>query len=580
MDLSNKELRRPEELPIGIDDYKELIDKKCIYIDKTLLIKEFSDARSKVTLITRPRRFGKSITLSMLRYFFEKTDQSTTYLFENSKIWKYEEFQKLQGTYPVILISFKDIKAKTWGAAYLELKQLLANEVLRVLRPFESQMKEPYKSRYEALINQTATEVGFNESLAFITKVFKECSGLKTIILIDEYDTPITRAYMHNYYEEMTDFMCQLLSKALKGNDYLEKALMTGVVRTAKDGILSGLNNPDIYTMLEGPFSDKLGFTEAETDQLLSCIGRLDKKEELKSWYNGYIVGVEQPLPSKIYNPWSVLGYLKHSCSPKTYWANTGSSELLERLIAEANEETQKELLLLVEGKSLEKKQIDQNVILLNLDEKGHEPWSFLFFAGYITAIDHLFEDNKHYYTLAVPNLEIAELYKELVIGAIGRTFSSAKLDNLHAALIKGDVDTFQRLLEDFILSMCSFHDLPHNDLERSIHLFVLGLLASLMGRYVIKSNLESGIGRYDISLHPRNAKDPAILIELKKLKKGKKENKRNLELLADEALQQIKDNKYESLTKNLGYKGKVLCYGVATFKKLVAVKMETKNLD
>ena len=574
MNLPSKELRSPKDLPIGVDNYKEIIDEKRIYIDKTLLIKEFWDAGSKVTLITRPRRFGKSITLSMLRYFFEKTDKSTAYLFENSKIWQYEEFQKLQGTYPVIFISFKDIKAKTWETAYQELKKNLANEVRRTLKPLLNTMDDDYKMLYKALINQIATEVDLNESLAFITKVFNEHLGLKTIILIDEYDTPITNAYLHNYYEEMTDFMCQLLSKALKGNDYLEKALMTGVVRTAKDGILSGLNNPDIHTMLEGQFSDKFGFTEEETDQLLMTVGHLDKKEELKSWYNGYVVGLENPCPSKIYNPWSVLKYVKHSYSPKTYWANTGSSELLERLIAEADEETQKELLLLVEGKSLEKKQINQDVILLHLDEKGHEPWSFLFFAGYITAIDHVFEGSKHYYTLVIPNEEIAELYKKLVIGAIGRTFSSKKLDNLHAAIIKGDGCTFQRLLEDFILSMCSFHDLPYNDLERSIHLFVLGLLASLMGRYVIKSNLESGTGRYDISMHPKNTIDPAILIELKK---GRS---RKLEKVADEALQQIRDNKYESLTKDLSYKGEVLCYGIATFKKQVVVKMETRNID
>ena len=252
MDLPNKELRSPKELPIGVDNYKEIIDEKRIYIDKTLLIKEFWDAGSKVTLITRPRRFGKSITLSMLRYFFEKTDQSTTYLFENSQIWQYEEFQKLQGTYPVIFISFKDIKAETWKESYLELQELLANEVRRTLKPLLSTMADDYKVLCQALINQTATEVGFNGSLAFITKVFKECLGLKTIILIDEYDTPITNAYMHNYCKEMTDFMRQLPSKALKGNEHLEKALMTGVVRTAKDDILSGLNNPDIYTMLEG----------------------------------------------------------------------------------------------------------------------------------------------------------------------------------------------------------------------------------------------------------------------------------------------------------------------------------------
>ena len=230
--------------------------------------------------------------------------------------------------------------------------------------------------------------------------------------------------------------------------------------------------------------------------------------------------------------------------------------------------------MLLIERLPLEKKEINQDVILLDLDERGHEPRSFLLFAGYITAVDHVFQDKKHYYTLSLPNEEIAELYKKLVKGAIGRSFSFEKLMRLHEALINGNAPIFSKLLEDFVVSVCSSHDLPHNDLERSLHLFVLGLLASLFERYVVKSNLESGAGRYDISLLPKKPNDPAILIEFKR---GKD---RKLEKLAEEALKQIRDNKYESLSKDLGYKGKVLCYGVATFKKQLVVKMETTHID
>ena len=575
MDFSDEILKQTQDLPVGVDDYKELIDENCLYIDKTLLIKEFFDNKAKVTLITRPRRFGKSITLSMLRYFFEKTDRSNAYLFEKTKIWQYEKFQKIQGTYPVIFISFKDIKATTWEEAYLEIKKLLAQEIRRTLKPLLPEMDEDYKARYQSLIEQTANEVEFNSALQFITEVFQEHLKKKTIILIDEYDTPITSAYLHKFYNKMTEFMCQLLSKALKSNVNLHKGFMTGVVRTAKDGILSGLNNPEIYTMLDAGYSDKFGFTEAETDQLLTCLGCLDKKEELKSWYNGYTVGSKHAFPSKIYNPWSVLEYMKHDRIPDIYWANTGSTELLERLIAEADEGTQKELMLLMEGLTLEKKEINQNVILLELDDRGHEPWSFLFFAGYITAIDHLFEGSKHYYTLAIPNEEIAELYKKLVKGAIGRTFSSSKLIDLHRALIAGDDHVFGNLLEDFICSMCSFHDLPKNYIERSLHLFILGLLASLQERYIVKSNLESGFGRYDICLHPRKGiKDPAVILEFKKGKDNE------LEKLADEALQQIRENRYESLARDFGYKGKVICYGIAGFKKRLVTKMEIRNID
>ena len=568
MDLSDEVSKKKPALPIGIDDYKDLIDEGYIYVDKTLVIKEFLDYKPKVTLITRPRRFGKSITLSMLRYFFEKTEKSTAYLFEKSKIWQEEGYKELQGTYPVVFISFKDIKAETWEAAYQELKKLLANEVRRVLKPLLNTMDDDYKALYQELINQTSTEVDLNESLAFITKVFKECLGLKTIILIDEYDSPITHAYVHGFYSEMVDFMRQLLSKALKGNENLHRALMTGVVRTAKDGILSGLNNLDIYTMLDAGYSDKFGFTEEEIEGLLVDLQCIDKKEEVKSWYNGYVLGSKHGLKTKVYNPWSVLQYIKNACIPETYWSNTGSTALLERLISEADEKIQGELKLLVEGNSLEKKLINQNVILLDLDNGGVEPWSFLFFAGYLTAGDHIFQEDRHYYTLSIPNKEIISLYKALVINAIDKKFTSKKLDGLLKALLLGDIASLNTLLEEFIVSMCSFHDLPKDDPERSLHMFVLGLLASLSERYVIKSNLESGDGRYDIAMYPKKG-DLAILIEFKK---GKD---RKLEKLADQALQQITLNRYEASLKDFGYKGEVLCYGVGTFKKRLLAKMK-----
>ena len=567
MDLSDKRPLR-QRLPIGIDDYKDLIDLNCVYIDKTSLLKEFWDNTSKVTLITRPRRFGKSITLSMIRYFFEKTEQSTTYLFEKSKIWQEERFRELQGTYPVIFISFKDIKAKSWEGVYLELKTLLAKEVYRTLEPLRSQMDHFYSTRYDLLINKIADEAEFSESLIFITEAFRKFFDKKTIILIDEYDSPITHSYVHGFYTEMFEFMRQLLSKALKGNENLHRALMTGVVRTAKDGILSGLNNPDIYTMIDAGYSDKFGFTEEEVEGLLVNLQCVDKKEEVKSWYNGYALGSKHGLNTKIYNPWSVLQYLKNFCIPETYWANTGSTELLERLISEADEKIQGELKLLVEGNFLEKKLINQDVILLDLDKGEVEPWSFLFFAGYLTVSDHLFQDDQHYYILTIPNKEIASLYKKLVKSVIDKKFTSKKLDGLLKALIFGDIASLNTLLGEFILSMCSFHDLPKDDPERSLHMFVLGLLASLSERYVIKSNLESGDGRYDIAMYPKKG-DLAILIEFKK---GKD---RKVEKLADQALKQITLNRYEASLRDFGYKGEVLCYGVGTFKKHLVAKMK-----
>ena len=580
-------------LPIGEDDYQEVIKKECFYIDKTLLIKEFWENGSKVFWVTRPRRFGKSMALSMLRYFFEKpafekpafekpafenpvsakTEQSTAYLFEKSNIWKEEKFRDLQGTYPVIFISFKDIKGTTWEKAYAELQELLKREVKRTLKPLLHLMDEDSKSTYMSLINKTANEAEFNGVLFFITEIFKEIYGKNTIVLIDEYDSPITHAYIYKFYEPMVNFMRQTLSKALKSNNHLEKGFLTGVVRTAKDGILSGLNNPNVYTMTAARFADKFGFTESETDDLLEKAGHLDKKEELKSWYNGYVIGEQESSQVKVYNPWSVLQYLDHSCAPKPYWARTGSVDLLERLIREADESTQKDLKCLLEDNVLENKQINEDVILLDLDTKNVEPWSFLFFAGYITATKHVFRDKKYYYTLAIPNQEIAELYKDLVIGVLNQTFDSARLSKLMEALILGNVLEVESLLKEFILSLCSFYDLPSNDLERSLHMFVLGLLASLSERYVIKSNLESGTGRYDVLMHPKRAGDLAVIIEFKKGKNLK------LEKLATQALEQIKSGKYESNLRDFGYKGKVLHYGIACYKKHLVAQMEISTV-
>ena len=572
--------KKPQSLPIGVDDYKTMIQENCIHIDKTLLIKEFWEQGASVTLVTRPRRFGKSITLSMLKYFFEKTKPSTAHLFEKSKIWQESGFKELQGTYPVIHLSFKEVTEESWEDAYEQITEILVEELERVITPIADSLSPLHKRQYEALITQTASPIQFGNSLKFMSKVLELHYTKKVIILIDEYDTPITYSYLNKYYKKMVAFMKKLFSSGLKGNPHLHKGFMTGVVRTAKDGILSGLNNPKICTMLDKDYSDKFGFTEEDVKELLQITHYEQKEEEIKSWYNGYRIGIKYkkgPLTSsffsKIYNPWSVLQYLSSACSPETYWANTGSTGLLERLIAEADESTQKELKLLVEGNFLENKQINQDVILLDLDKKKQEPWSFLFFAGYLTTSNHIFQNDQHYYTLGIPNKEIASLYKKLVLSAIGKTFSSEKLNELLDAIIFGNINKINTLLEEFICSMCSFHDIPQNDPERSLHMFVLGLLASLSERYIIKSNLESGDGRYDIAMHPKKDNDPAILIEFKKGKDRKLEN------LAEQALKQITSKQYESALKDFGYKGKVLCYGIATFKKHLIAKTESITL-
>jgi hypothetical protein len=564
-----------KKLPIGIDDYQKLAEQEYIYIDKSLFIKEFWHDGSEVILITRPRRFGKTVTLSMVKYFFELSAISKKHLFEQSLIWKEQEFHKLQGTFPVIFISFKDVKKKTWESAYNQLKDLLATEIHRVIKPIEDSLSEYHKKKYFLLINKTANEAEFSNSLLFVTELLETYYQKKTIILIDEYDTPITYAYLHNYYNPITDFIRDLLSAGLKGNTHLQKGLLTGVVRTAKDSILSGLNNPKVCTVLKDSFSDKFGFTQQEVDDLLARTGLLEKSEEIKLSYNGYAVGAQhlatplQSLTCSVYNPWSVINYIDNQGTFDLYWAGTGSTELLEKFISEASENIQNELKLLLSGKALLNKEIDEGVIFLNLDTRKQEPWSFLLFTGYLTIIDHTFVNNTHYYTLAIPNIEIGKLYQKLVLTATNKNFHSANLSILLDALIGGDGPVVNKLLQEFVCNMCSSHDLPKNELERSLHLFVLGLLASLSDRYIVKSNLESGYGRYDIMLFPKRPEDPGVILEFKRAASKK------LDTLTDAALEQIREMKYEASLREFGCKAPILCYGIASFKKELALKLE-----
>ena len=573
MDRSDQQL----SFPLGVDDYSVLVQGNYVYVDKTLFIKEFWKEGAPVVLITRPRRFGKTLSLSMLQYFFENTEKPQNHLFINSKIWQEKGFPEVQGTYPVIFISFKDVKCDTWEDAYEQITELLVEEIDRVLTPIKDSLSPLHKKQYETFITESPSSVKFAGSLKFITAALKSYYDKKVLILIDEYDTPITHSYLRGYYEKMVAFMRNLLSSALKSNKNLCRACMTGVVRTAKDGIVSGLNNPAICTMLDVRFADKFGFTGEEVRELLAITGRREQETEVKNWYNGYTIGVDHihdpatsHLVTLVYNPWSILSYLRGPQIPKPYWVRTGSTELLEKVIADAGPKTQEDLKLLMEGKSLKNKIIDQDIILLDLSKKDCDPWSFLLFAGYITAIDFVLQD-EFVYELKTPNKEIADLYKKLVTKTIQQKITSCDLGDLLKALIEGHVEKFGKLLQEFIINFCSFYDLPENDLERSLHLFVLGLLASLSDRYAIDSNLESGKGRYDICLSPKlPSQESAILLEFKK---GKKED---LERLAQEALDQIEKNLYATHLKKHGYLGSVICYGIASYKKEIFVRSKT----
>jgi len=564
--MSHNSLYPP--IPIGVDDYKKLIDNKNTYVDKTLLIKEFWQDGAEVILTPRPRRFGKTLNLSMLRYFFEKPDQDTSYLFEKTKIWQDPEIRALQGQFPVIFLTFKDVKVDTWELAYAEFADIVSEECKRIL---SNLIIEKIDSDDIAIFNRLkakqAPEDELTKSLQFLSRLLYQQTGKTVIVLIDEYDAPILYSYQQNYYPKMIRFMDNLLSKVLKSNSFLKKGLLTGITRIAKAGIFSGLNHLSVCTVLNDKYSDKFGFTQEEVDQLLALYNLEDKKENIKFWYDGYVFG-----QTNMYNPWSLLSCIEQRGALKPYWVNTSNNNLITNIIANASQEVKDEMRLLLQGNILADKIIDENVTLPDIDKKNQEPWSFLLFAGYLTATSNLFKYNKYYYTLALPNLEIAELYKELVLNALNPAISFARLTNLFEAFISGDKKMVEYYLQEFVADTCSSHDTRKDELEWRIHMFVLGLLAGLSDRYIIQSNRESGDGRYDIMLMPRNKPDPGILIEFKK---ADDKEKTKLEALAQAALEQIKSLDYKAQLRTFEYHGPILCYGIAAHGKHLTINME-----
>jgi len=559
-------------LSIGVEDYKEIIDKKSAYIDKTLLIKEFWQDGGKVILAPRPRRFGKTLNLSMLRYFFEKTKQSTADLFEKTNIWDDPEYHALQGQFPVIFLTFKNAKVNSWELAYAKLAAIISEECKRLLPSFSIEKIDVSDiDIFNRLKVKQASEQELMDSILFLSRLLYEQTGKKAIVLIDEYDTPIINSYLYDYYPKMIEFMYSLLSAALKSNPALEKGFLTGITRIAKEDIFSGLNNLSVRTVLDSKYADKFGFTQEEVDQLLVSYNLIDKKDDIKRWYDGYVFG-----NTNIYNPWSLLKCIENDGKFDTYWANTSGNDLVKKIITNnSNKEIKKEIELLLQNHTLKDKKIEVNIALSDLNGSSQEPWSLLLFTGYLTAISHTIIDRKDHYTLAIPNEEIEILYKDLIYQALQATISFDKLKKLMEAFIAGDRKTVEQCLQGFIIDTCSSHDVAKTDLERNVHMFVLGLLAGLSNRYLIQSNRESGDGRYDIMLKPKQSQDPGILIEFKRATEND-----NITLMAkaQEALKQIKDFNYVAQMRTDGYHGPIFCYGIAVCGKHLVVSMEIER--
>lgn len=552
------------KLPIGVSDFNKLISEGYYFVDKSLFIKDIVQDGAEVILIPRPRRFGKTLNMSMLKCFFEKAEENTSKLFQGLFIYEHSDIMERQGKYPVIYISFKDEKYSSWENCEKGLTILISNIYRKFIYLLDGDiLDESIKKKYIDILNEKADIVELSKSLAALSEYLYKYHKEKVVILIDEYDVPIQEGYMKEYYDKVIEFMRNFLSGALKDNVYLEKAVLTGILRVAKESIFSGLNNLEVCSILNKRYSQYFGFLEAEVEEILKYYNIEYTMDEIRKWYNGYTFG-----NNVIYNPWSILNYVKNSeVGYKPYWVNTAESSLIKMLLAKGDEEVKKELESLVKSEELIK-MINENIVMNEVDKNTSNLWSFLLFSGYLNAESWELKEGVTYCSLKIPNLEVKSLYNQIILSWFNDNVSSDKFNLMLKSLLLEDMETFEDILSEFIIKTASYFDISKES-EKFYHAFVLGMLIALNGKYEIKSNRESGFGRYDILLVPKDRKEKGFVIEFKKVNERRKET---LESAIESAIKQIEDKNYSMELIDLGIK-EISLIGIAFEGKEVLVR-------
>jgi len=529
---------------IGESDFRNIRKANAYYVDKSLFVEEIINCPYKVILLSRPRRFGKTINLSLLNYFFEKKDQDESVLFEGLAIKKSTVFKKNFSKYPVIYITFKDVKNESFEASLTKI-EILIHEIIQQhsyllnwekLSPVASQL-------FEKIINQKAKKENYEDSLKIISNQLERYHNRQTVILIDEYDTPIHSGYVNNFYEEITSFMRNLLSGAFKDNSSLFKGVITGTLRVAKESIFSGLNNLGVFTLIDEDFNNCFGFTKNEIHKILEDFGLSKYYDDVIKWYDGYKFG-----DNTILNPWSVMNFIASSKKIfKPYWLNTSSMEMIEEIITPDRKALREELNDLIEGKIITKT-IYENIVFNDIkNAKSDLIWSFLLHSGYIKIVKELESSLRRKFQLQIPNLEVRIIYIELVEKWIKNHIDLRQLETLLSSLKKGDITLFEKKLKAICMEIMSYHDFEGSP-EKVYHALVLGLLVWLSNDYAIRSNRESGYGRYDIIFKPKNIDQKGIIIEFKRIYEHE-----NSEDVLKDALKQIDDKMYDVELKAAG---------------------------
>ncbi|MCB1158899.1 MAG: AAA family ATPase [Leptospiraceae bacterium] len=575
--------RKFKKIPIGNSNFEEIIEEGFYYVDKSLFIQEILDSGSKVSLITRPRRFGKTINLMMLKAFFELDMQDfrdrklsslqtssrqhpKEKLFHKLAIWQQgEEYTSHQGKYPVIFLSLKDSKKNTWSLSYQLLKQIIADEYKKHKYLLESDyLDQTEKNDFQRILTREASEFILGDSLKSLIKHLYHYHNQKVIVLIDEYDSPVHEAYEHGFYQEIIEFLLSFLGGALKDNKNLERAVITGILRVTKENIFSDLNNPDIITLLNDKYADKFGFTEAEVVKFLNDYQLEYEMENVKKWYDGYVIGKV----SDIYNPWSILNFVdKHEEGFKPYWVNTSRNTLINHLLAHSNKDVKNELEQLIANNSITKR-INSHIIFSDIERNSEALWSFLLFSGYLKTTKIIQDGKNIQYELMIPNLEVEYVFETFIEEWFTNYLADGEITVLFRALLSGDYKTVRQALQKYVLGAMSFFDPTGSEPEKVYHAFVLGLLVN-MKTHRVKSNRESGFGRYDIMLIPLDLKDAGVVMEFKKVEE---EDDETLDTACDAALLQIEKKQYETELRDLGVQ-EIYKYGIGFEGKSVKVK-------
>ena len=546
-------------IPIGIENFEDIIKDNYYYVDKSMLIEDILVNRAAVTLFTRPRRFGKTLNMSMIKYFFdERNKDENRKLFEGLKIFG-SEYMKEQGKYPVIFVSLKDLRADTWEMCLLEIKKLIS-KIYREFQYITEKMNEDDKEIYDSIKNRK-NDMDLNTSIELLSEYLFEYYGERVIILIDEYDAPIINAFDKGYYNEAINFFQVFYSSALKTNDSLKYGILTGITRIIKEGIFSGLNNLKVDTILNKKFSEYFGLLESEVIKMLDYFEMKYKIEEVKEWYNGYIFG-----DKRIYNPWSIINYVDNG-EIKAYWANVSGNTLLENMLDQAGEDVYTDLKRFTDGESIEK-YISDGTTIKSLLSNDDEIWQLFLYSGYLTKAKEQIEIDEtseytNIYNLKIPNKEIRKYFGNMFLNRFFGT--ELKTSILIKALESGDIKKFEKTLGEIMVNMLSHFDLD-SEMEKIYQVFMIGLVGFLMGKYEIISNNESGYGRYDLAMIPIKSNEKAYLMEFKISKTEK-----SMTLKAEEALKQIDEKKYDTRLKARGIKN-ILKIGIAFYGKKVKV--------